>query len=166
MWWCVTAVDRMLQPAKSPWLANLACVTTALKTATWLTQSQPQKSQRCLEKTMQKQQQESQHSLAFGQPFDVGSCANMYGLPKSKSPPIFNLFGPSLTKVNTGQTCLETLATVNSSFFPRVNRNCFQGARNKSEEEMMCEDEMSEKVLQHWLYLYQSLRCVTHLLEV
>ena len=71
-----------------------------------------------------------------------------------------------LTKVNAGQTCVETLAAVNSSFFPRVNQNCFQGARTKSKEEMMCEDEMSEKVLQCWLYLYQSLRCVTHLLGV
>ena len=47
MWWCVTAVNRMLQPAKSPWSANPACVTTTLKTATRSTQSQPQKSQRC-----------------------------------------------------------------------------------------------------------------------
>ena len=41
MVWCVTAVNRMLQPTKSPWSTNPACVTTTLKIATWSTQSQP-----------------------------------------------------------------------------------------------------------------------------
>ena len=63
----------------------------------------------------------------------------------------------ALTKDNAGHTCVETLAAMNfvqtlalanSSFFPRVNQNFLQGARTKSEEEMLCEDEMSEKVLQ------------------
>ena len=40
------------------------------------------------------QQQESQRRSVFGQPFDLGSCANMYGLPKSKSPPKISSFGP------------------------------------------------------------------------
>lgn len=40
------------------------------------------------------QQHKSQRSSNFGQPFDLGSCANVYGLPKSKSPINFSLFGP------------------------------------------------------------------------
>ena len=38
MWWFVTAVNRMLQPAKSPWSANPECVTTVLQSATESTQ--------------------------------------------------------------------------------------------------------------------------------
>ena len=90
MWWCVTVVNKVLQPTKSPWSTNPACVTTAPKTAT---QSTPENSTLPI-KVNAKQQQESQCSLVFNQPFDLGSCANMYSPPKSKSPPIFSLFGP------------------------------------------------------------------------
>ena len=38
MCWCVTAVSRMLQPAKSSWSANPECVTTILQSATESTQ--------------------------------------------------------------------------------------------------------------------------------
>ena len=38
MWWCVTAVNRMLQPAKSPWSANPECVTTVLQSTNESTQ--------------------------------------------------------------------------------------------------------------------------------
>ena len=40
------------------------------------------------------QQHKSQCSSNFGQPFDLGSCAKVYGLLKSKSPQILGLFGP------------------------------------------------------------------------
>ena len=38
MWWCVTTVNRMLHPAKSPWSANPECVTTVLQSANESTQ--------------------------------------------------------------------------------------------------------------------------------
>ena len=40
------------------------------------------------------QQHKSQRSSNFGQSFDLGSCANVYDLLKSKSPINFSLFGP------------------------------------------------------------------------
>ena len=166
MWWCVTTVNRMLRLAKSPWLANPACVTIALKTAIQSTESQPQKSQHCPEKSthdISKKVNAARSSVNLLTSVLVPTCTAFQNWSLHQ----FSAYlDHALTKVNAGQTCVETLAAVNSSFFPRVNWNCFQGARTKSEEEMMCEDEMSEKVLQRWLYLYQSLRCVTHLLGV
>ena len=112
MWWCVTTVNRMLQLAKSPWSANPACVTTTLKTATWSTQSQPRKvnaapttataatptttvatvaTTAATTITTTTTTSKIQRSWST---FDLGSCAKMYGLPKSKSPPKISAFGP------------------------------------------------------------------------
>ena len=118
MWWCVTAVNRMLQPAKSPWSANPACVTTTLKTATQSTQSQPQKSQCCPEKSTQNISKK------------VNAARSLVNLLTSVLVPICMSFqnrslhqnstslDHALTKVNAGKTCVATLAAVNSSFFP------------------------------------------------
>ena len=55
-----------------------------------------------------------------------------------------------LTKVNAGQTCMETLATTVFPLrpFPTCEPKLPSRARTKSEEEMMCEDEMMRNVLQ------------------
>ena len=84
------------------------------------------------------QQQESQCSSIFGQPFDLGSCANMYGLPKSKSPPKFSLFGPCVdqsqrwSNLRGNPSCsifVQTLAAINLSFFPTCELKQPSGAR-------------------------------------
>ena len=79
------------------------------------------------------QQHQSQRSSNFGQPFDLGSCANVYGLPKSKSPINFSLFGPCIDQSQRWSNLrgnpsysdfVLLLGCSNSSFFPRVDRNC------------------------------------------
>ena len=117
MWWCVTAISRMLQQAKSPWSANPACVTTALKTATRSTQSQPQKSQCCPENSMQNNSKK------------VNTTRSSVNLLTSVLVPICTAFqnrslhqisaslDHALTKVNAGQTSMETLAAVSCSKF-------------------------------------------------
>ena len=115
MWWCVTAVNRMLQPAKSPWLANPACVTTTLKIATRSTQSQPHKSQCCPKKSMQnniKKVNATRSLVNLLTSILVPMCT------VSQNQSLHQFSAPldhALTKVNVGQTCVETLATINSS---------------------------------------------------
>ena len=118
MCWCITTVNRILQPAKSPWLANPACVTTALKIATWSTQSQPQKSQRFPEKSTQnssKKVNASRSSINLLTSVLVPICTAFQNLSLHQNSASLD---HALTKVNAGQTCVETLAAVNSSFFP------------------------------------------------
>ena len=150
MWWCVTAVNRMLQPAKSPWSANPECVTTVLQSATESTQVNSKKSQRCPEKVNAGQQAKSQRSSNFGQPFDLGSCAKVYGLLKSKSPQVLGLFGPCVDQSQRWSNFLQNPSCRNSSFSSAVQIRppssshvwaelVLQGARTKSEKKMCVE---------------------------
>ena len=111
------AVNRMLQPAKSPWSANPACVTIALKTATRSTQSQPKKIQRCPEKSTQdssKKVNASRSSVNILTSVLVPMCTAFQNRSLHQfSASLYQV----LTKVNAGQTSVETLTTVNSSFF-------------------------------------------------
>ena len=118
MCWCVTAISRMLQPAKSSWSANPKCVTTVLKSIIQSTQSHPQKSQRSPEKVNTVKQQESQRSSNFGQLFDLDFCANEYGLQKSNSPQNFNSNRPC---VDQSQCWLNLPRNPNCRKFVAVN---------------------------------------------
>ena len=119
MWWCVTAVNRMLQPAKSPWSANPACVKTTLKTATRSTQSQPQK-------------------------VNVAPTTAMAATPATTATTPATTTTPAATA-----TTAATAITPLRPSFPRVNRNCFQELEPIQRGEMMSEDEMMRNVLQH-----------------
>ena len=115
-WWCVTTVNRMLQPAKFPWSANPACVTTALKTATWSTLSQPQKKSTMPRKVNAKQQQIKVNAARSSVNLLTSVLVPMCTASQNRSLHQFSAsLDHALTKVNAGQTCVETLATVNSS---------------------------------------------------
>ena len=110
MWWCVTTVNKMLQPVKSP--ANPAYVTIALKTTTRSTQSQPQKSQQCPKKSTQdssKKVKASQSLVNLLTSILVPICTAF----QNRNLHQFSTYlDHALTKVNAGQTCVETLAAV------------------------------------------------------
>ena len=131
------AVNRMLQPAKSPWLANLACVTIALKTATQSTQIQSQKSQCCPEKSTQdsiNKVNAARSSVNLLTSALVLICTAFQNQSlHQKSTPLDH----ALAKVDAGQTCMETLAAADfsSSFFPTCELKLPPRSSNQSEEE-------------------------------
>ena len=139
----------MLQPTKSSWSANPECVTTVLKTVTQSTQSQPRKVN-----AVQKKSTQCSSNKVNVAPTLVNLLTSvlvpMCMASQNRSLHQFSAsLDHALTKVNAGQTCVETLAAVkfvllpgcsNSSFFPRVYRNCLQGARPKSEVEKRCDE--------------------------
>ena len=95
----------------------------------------------------------------------------MYSVPKSKSPPKFSLFGPCVDQSQCWSYLRGNPSCSNFPLrpsFPRVNRNCFQGAPTKSEEEMMCEMRWVKKssnidsiYINHWGVWHICWRCKT-----
>ena len=150
MWWCVTAINKMLQPAKSPWSANPTCHNSPQNSHTVNSKSTTEKSTHDSSKKVNA----TQSLVNLLTSILVPICMAFQNQSLHQ---FFSLFEPCVdqsqcwSNLRGNPSCskfVQTLVAINSSFFPRVNRNCFQGARTKSEEEMMCEDEMSEKVLQ------------------
>ena len=116
MCWCITAISRMLQPTKSSWSAGPECVTTLLKSVTQSTQVNFRKSQRCPKKSTQ------------GSNIKVNAAPTSVNLLTSVLVPMCTTsqnrslqqisasLDHALTKVNAGQTFVETLAATISSF--------------------------------------------------
>ena len=133
MCWCVTAISRMLQPAKSSWSANPKCVTTVLKSIIQSTQSQPQKSQRSPEKSTQ------------GNSNKVNAAPTLVNLSTSVSVPMGTTFknqtlhqisansDHALTNVNAGQTFLETLTAEIFVLFQLQQLRPFSHVRTSSQ---------------------------------
>ena len=109
MWWCVTAVNRMLQPTKSPWSANPECVTTVLQSATESTQVNSKKST-LSRKVNARQQAKSQRSSSLVNPLTSISVPNSTAFQNRTSQQFSALSDHALTKVNAGQTSSKTLA--------------------------------------------------------
>ena len=109
----VSAVNRMLQPAKSPLVSQPSMCHNNPPISRWVNPSQLYKSQRCPEKVNAGQQAKSQRSSKTVNPltsiFVPGSTAF-----KNRT---FHKFSAcldhALTKVNAGQTYSETLAAEN-----------------------------------------------------
>ena len=112
----VSAVNRMLQPAKSPLVSQPSMCHNNPPTSRWVNPSQLCKSQRCPEKSTQGQQAKSQRSSKTVNPltsiFVPGSTAFINRT--------FHQFSAcldqALTKVNAGQSFCETLAAANPYF--------------------------------------------------
>ena len=107
----------MLQPAKSPWSANPACVTTALKLVTQSTQSQPQKSQRYPKKSMQGSSNKVNAAHTSVNLLTLIFVPMSTAFQNQTLHQISALLDHVLTKVNVGQTSMETLAAVSCSKF-------------------------------------------------
>ena len=114
MCWCVTAISRMLQPAKSSWSANPKCVTTVLKSIIQSTQSQPQKKVNAI----QKKSTQGSNKEVNAAPTLVNFLTSIF-VPMSmtyKNQTLHKISAQTdhaLTKVNAGQTCPETLTAEN-----------------------------------------------------
>ena len=109
----VSAVNRMLQPAKSPLVSQPSMCHNNPPICRWVNPSQLCKSQRCPEKSTQGQQAKSQRSSKTVNPltsiFVPGSTAF-----KNRTFHQFSAWlDQALTKVNAGQTSNETLAAEN-----------------------------------------------------
>ena len=113
MCWCVMAVNKMLQPAKSSWSANPKCVTTVLKSILQSTQSQSQKVN-----AVQKKSTQGSNKKVNAASTSVNLLTSIF-VPMStayKNQILHKISAQTdhaLTKVNAGQTCPETLTTEN-----------------------------------------------------
>ena len=116
----VSAVNRMLQPAKSPLVSQPSMCHNNPPICRWVNPSQLCKSQRCPENLTQGQQAKSQRSSKTVNPltsiFVPGSTAFINRT--------FHKFSAcldqALTKVNAGQSFCETLAAENLYFSSAV----------------------------------------------
>ena len=127
----VSAVNRMLQPAKSPLVSQPSMCHNNPPISRWVNPSQLCKSQRCPEKSTQGQQAKSQRSSKTVNPLTSIFVPSSTAFKNRTFHKFSAWLDQALTKVNAGQTFCETLAAENrtsaqpyglSSFsFPRVD---------------------------------------------
>ena len=100
----VSAVNRMLQPTKSPLVSQPRCVTRSLQLVDESTQVNSTKNQRCPEKSTQGQQAKSQRSSKTVNPLTSIFLPGSMAFKNRTSHKFSACLDQALTKVNAGQT--------------------------------------------------------------